>query len=302
MNRRFLFLVLATMISLPVAFAGGKKEVIEKSLGPENSWTESFDINNRSGKYNAYVTGTDLAGNEGIAGPYNIFIDEESDLPVVSITNPAPDMSVPGNLNIVGSCVDDDKVEAVYLILDGDKSNPVLVEGTDFWSYYLDTNDLKEGPHTIEAYGVDNGNPLAYVKEDGTIDESRVKPKTGHSKFVTWQLNRHAPETKVTNMDMGSLVSGKVTINGEVTDGNGVDTLEYSVDGGVRYTPIKMKKNKLSTPDENGNTEIYTFSLSLDTKKMPDGPTLCWFKAIDSTGSVGITSFLYFIDNAGPDV
>lgn len=302
MNRRILLSVLAIMVSVSVVFAGGSKEVSEKSLGPENSWTESFDINNRSGKYNAYVTATDLAHNEGIAGPFNIVIDEESDLPVVSITNPAPNMSVPGNLNIVGSCVDDDKVEAVYLILDGDKSNPVLVEGTDFWSYYLDTNDLKEGPHTIEAYGVDNGNPNAYVKEDGSIDEARVKPKTGHSKFVTWQLNRHAPETKVTNMDMGSLVSGKITVNGEVTDGNGVDTLEYSVDGGVHYTPIKFKKNKLSTPDEDGNTVINTFSITLDTKKMPDGPTLCWFKAIDSTGSVGITSFLYFIDNAGPDV
>ena len=117
MNRRILLSVLAIMVSVSVVFAGGSKEVSEKSLGPENSWTESFDINNRSGKYNAYVTATDLAHNEGIAGPFNIVIDEESDLPVVSITNPAPNMSVPGNLNIVGSCVDDDKVRLFTLSL-----------------------------------------------------------------------------------------------------------------------------------------------------------------------------------------
>ncbi|HBB43549.1 MAG TPA: hypothetical protein DCZ74_08535 [Treponema sp.] len=302
MDRKRLVLLLVLLSISFVAFAGGKKDVTERSVGPEESWSETFDVTRRSGKYNVYASAKDLAGNEGLAGPFNIWLDEESDLPVINVTNPTHGMRVPGNLNIVGTCFDDDKVEAVYLILDGDKENPVLANGTDFWSYYLDTNGLAEGTHTIEAYGVDNGNPNAYYNEEGEIDESRVKPKTGHSMFVTWQLDRHAPVTKITNLNMGSLVSGKITLEGTTSDGNGISTLEYSIDGGVHYTPLKLKQQKLSEPDEFGATSFWSFSLPIDTKNMSDGPTLVWFKAIDSTGSIGITSFLCFIDNAAPEV
>ena len=101
---------------------------------------------------------------------------------------------------------------------------------------------------------------------------------------------------------MGALISGKVTLAGRVTDGNGVSTLEYSTDGGEHYTPIKIKEHKLSTPDENGFTSYASFSLPLETKKMEDGPKLIWFKAIDGAGTVGISSFLCFVDNASPEL
>ncbi|MBQ2081237.1 MAG: hypothetical protein II461_05695, partial [Treponema sp.] len=302
MDRKGLVFLFGLLLLSNLAFAGGKKEVSEKSVGPENSWSETFDIKNRSGKYNVYATATDKAGNEGIAGPFNVYIDEESDLPVIAVTNPLPGMTIPGNLNIVGTCYDDDKVSAVYLILDGDKENPVLVQGTDFWSYYLDTTNLKEGPHTIEAYCVDDGNPNAYILEDGTVDESKVKPKTGHSVKVTWELNRYAPVVEITNMSMGSMISGKVTLNGYVKDGNGIDSLQYSLDNGEHYEVLKLKKHKLSNPDEDGITAYWTFSLPFDTKKLRDGPTLVWFKGIDTGGVMSISSFLYYIDNSGPDM
>ena len=302
MDRKGLVFLFGLLLLSNIAFAGGRKEVSEKSVGPENSWSETFDIKNRSGKYNVYATATDKAGNEGIAGPFNVYIDEESDLPVIAITNPLPDMIVPGNLNIVGTCVDDDKVESVYLILDGDKDNPVLVEGTDFWSYYLDTTQLKEGRHTIEAYGVDNGNPNAYLNEGGEVDESKVKPKTGRSVKISWELNRYAPVVEIQNIPMGTMITGKQTLTGFVKDGNGIDSLQYSLDGGEHYTPLKLSKHKLSNPDEDGITAYWTFKLPLDTKKLPDGPTLIWFKGIDTGGSMSISSFLYYIDNSGPDM
>ena len=302
MDRKGLVFLFGLLLLSNLAFAGGKKEVSEKSVGPENSWSETFDIKNRSGKYNVYATATDKAGNEGIAGPFNVYIDEESDLPVIAVTNPLPGMTVPGNLNIVGTCVDDDKVAAVYLILDGDKENPIQVEGTDFWSYYLDTTNLKEGPHTIEAYGVDDGNPNAYLNEEGEVDESKVKPKTGHSVKLTWELNRYAPVVEITNTAMGAMISGKVNLTGLVKDGNGIDTLQYSLDNGEHYTELKLKKHKLSTPDEDGFSEYWTFSVPVDSKKLSDGPILIWFKGIDTGGTMSISSFLFYIDNSGPDV
>ena len=159
-SRKIIFGCLFAVLSLSV-FA--EKKIDSRDLGDQNSWEEKFDINeHQSGKYNVLVTAEDKAGNEYNAGPFNMYIDPESDLPVTGITNPREGMRVPGNLNIVGTCIDDDKVDEVWLILDGDEEHPVKAEGTEFWSYYLNTNGLFEGPHSIEVYGIYNGNTNAY--------------------------------------------------------------------------------------------------------------------------------------------
>src|SRR5574344_1132999 len=285
MNKKLLVLNLLVCITLVSVYAGGKKDVTEKSLGDKSSWQEIFDINGKtSGKYNIMVTATDDAGNQTIAGPYNIKIDTESDLPVAGITNPVENMRIPGNLNIVGTCVDDDAVDHVNIIFDGDEDNMQTATGKDFWSFYLDTNNLKEGPHTIEVFGTD------------------INGLRGHSTKLTWQLDRRAPVTAVSNIGMGTLVSGKINLEGTIQDGNGIRELQYSLDGGQYFTKLKIKDEKLKEPDENGLTEYWTFTVPINTKDSPDGPAVCWFKAIDNAGSVGIYSFLYFIDNTSPDV
>ena len=43
-------------------------------------------------------------------------------------------MRVVGNLNIVGTCVDDDGVDYVELVLDGNEGMPIRAEGEEFWS------------------------------------------------------------------------------------------------------------------------------------------------------------------------
>ena len=257
-----------------------KKDVEEKSLGPENSWQESFDINEKKpGKYNVLVTAEDKAGNQSVEGPFNIWIDPESDLPVVSITNPVENMRVPGNLNIVGTCIDDDAVESVCLILDGDEDNLKIAEGKDFWSFYIDTNNMLEGPHTIEVFGTD------------------INGLSGHHARVMWQLDRRAPVTTVQNYSMGELVAGKIKLEGNVTDGNGIKSLEYSLDGGKHYTKASIKEHKFKEPDSEGHTSEWLFSVPIDTKKFPDGAATCWLKATDNMGSIGRYAFLYFIDN-----
>src|SRR5574344_746839 len=92
------------------------KDVTERSVEHMDSWQESFDVNGKkAGKYNILITVTDKGGNQTLGGPYNIFIDPNSDLPVARITNPVAAMRVPGNLNIVGTCADDDAVDHVDL-------------------------------------------------------------------------------------------------------------------------------------------------------------------------------------------
>lgn len=277
MTKRFISSIVLCLLCSLVVFAGGKKEITEKKAETLDSWQETFDITEKKpGKYNIVVTAEDQGGNQNTAGPYNVLIDPESDLPIVSITNPILDMRIPGNLNIVGICVDDDAVGYVELILDGDKENVVRAEGTDFWSYYLDTTNLTEGRHTIKAYGVD------------------INGVQGHPVEVSWHLDRRQPVTEVKNYEIGALVSGEINLKGQVTDGNGIESLAYSVDGGVTYEDLKLEIDK-----KTGNG---SFSAPIDTYEMKDGAAVCWFKAKDKQGSTGLSSFLFFVDNTKPAI
>lgn len=266
------------------SFAHGKGDIEEIDVDNVNSWKESFDLEGKTQKkavkYNIMITATDLGGNERIEGPYNLYVDPESDRPICGITNPYPNMRVVGNLNIVGTCVDDDGVSKVELLLDEgtEYEQLVIAEGKEFWSYYLDTNNLEEGPHTIKVTGYD-------------INDEPVVSKPVR---LTWQLDRKQPLTAVENVGMGQLVSGNVNFKGTVSDGNGIKELYYSVDSGKFWIPVKLSKTK--------QFDTVEFSLSIDTRKFPDGPSVLWFKAIDNATSEGAYAFLYYIDNTKPDV
>ena len=263
-----------------MSFAVGKKDNEFRDVEEMDSWQETFDINEKKeGKYNIYVEAKDKGGNTEIAGPYNLYIDPDSDYAISGVTNPIQNMRVPGNLNIVGTCVDDDGVAEVWLILDG--GEPIRAEGKEFWSYYLDTTELAEGLHTIEVWGVDI---------NGLSSQEKPKKKA----FVSWHLDRRQPVTVVTNHTLGELVSGKISIKGTVTDGNGIKSLYYSLDNGETYIQTKISENK-----KGG---YCTFDIPLDTKLSKDGPAILWLKATDKMGSVGVTSYLYFVDNTKPDV
>ncbi|MCR5724298.1 MAG: hypothetical protein K6G80_04335 [Treponema sp.] len=274
---RTVFVALVAFFLPLVAFAHGKNDVTERSVNQDESWRELFDLNDKKeGKYNIMVTAEDNGGNVTVGGPFNIWVDPESDLPVAGITNPQKNMRVPGNLNIVGTCVDDDAVRMVELVLDRDYDHPKLAEGKEFWSYYLDTTQMEEGQHTIEVYGTD------------------VNGLRGHSTTVTWNLDRRQPETSVTNYTLGALVSGKINLKGTVSDGNGIKSLFYSLDNGQTFKEVKLHLDK--------ETGICSFDAPVDTRLSKDGPSVCWFKAYDKMGSAGIYSFLYFVDNTNPDV
>ena len=283
-NVKSLLMAVMLFCICALTFAHGKGDIEEIDVDNVNSWKETFDLEGKTQKkavkYNIMITATDLGGNEHVEGPFNLYVDPESDRPICGITNPYANMRVVGNLNIVGTCVDDDGVSKVELLLDEGTENEKLViaEGKEFWSYYLDTNNLEEGPHTIKVTGYD-------INEEPVVSKP-VK--------LTWQLDRKQPLTTVENIGMGQLVSGNVNFKGTVSDGNGIKELYYSVDNGGFWYPVKLQKTK--------QFDTVEFSISLDTRKFQDGPAVLWFKAIDNATSEGAYSFLYYIDNTKPDV
>ena len=274
--KKFTMYLLIMISFFGVAYAGGSKDIDTVQMTSKESWQQSIDISGKKkGKYNILIRAVDIAGNEGYEGPFNMYIDPNSDLPIVNISNPKTEAVVIGNINVIGTCVDDDAVDYVELRIDGGE-NIYRAKGKEFWSYYINTENFEEGTHTIEAWGVDiNG----------------VKGKSVKNSFY---LNRRSPVTGIVNRSVGELVSGRISIEGTVEDGNGVERLLYSLNNGENFEEIKLAYNK--------KTKQSKFSLKLDTKTIDDGPKVIWFKAIDKQGSVGIHTFLLFVDNTAPKV
>ncbi|TFG81351.1 MAG: hypothetical protein E4H20_09995, partial [Spirochaetales bacterium] len=242
--------------------------------GLEN-WRHDYDVSGfKPGTYNILVRVTDAAGNISFGGPFNIVVDPASDLPITRIANPLPYMRAGADVNVVGTCVDDDAVDHVEVRIDDGAWN--RVKGADYWSYYLATAELADGLHTLQARGID------------------VNGVTGTESSVPFHLDRTKPLHDIASPAFGTLVSGRLSLTGNAFDANGLKAVSYSPDDGVTWTPIKFSLDKLK------NTA--SFSIALDTKNMPDGPSVLWFKSVDGVGSEGLTVFLYFVDNTKPEL
>jgi hypothetical protein len=266
-------LLLFLLLALPIS-AQGAGNGFTPVDGLDN-WKYGLDLGGyKSGKYNLVVEGRDKAGNVTRATPMNIFVDPKSDLPLVSIINPTPLLRVGGDLNIVGTAVDDDGVARVEVSLDGGEYVPA--EGGEFWSLYLKTADLPEGRRTLDVRAVD------------------VNGLVGPSVRVKFDLDRTKPLAAVDAPVVGSLVSGQIRLAGTVFDANGVRSLEISLDGGKAWAPVALKKGK--------DPLRPSFTWPVDTKKLGDGPKVFDLRSVDMVGSTSSTAYLVFVDNTVPAI
>ncbi|MGI5173470.1 Ig-like domain repeat protein [Treponema sp. OMZ 840] len=257
-------------------YAAGSRDITNLEISSIESWQNAMDISaKKKGKHNILITANDIAGNTAYVGPFNVYIDPQSDLPVTSIAFPVSGATVTGNVDIVGTCIDDDAVARISVRID-DSTEVYTAKGTEFWSYSLNTTEMEEGTHTIEVWGTDiNG-----------VDGKSVK--------TFFYLDRRQPLTYITNTDAGTLVSGVLRLEGSVEDGNGIERLFYSLDNGDKFEEVRLTYNK--------KTKRSDFKLIIDTEKISDGPNVCWFKSVDKQGSVGIYTFLFFVDNIAPSL
>ncbi|MDC7221324.1 MAG: hypothetical protein PQJ59_15415 [Spirochaetales bacterium] len=237
-------------------------------------WSYTFDVSGlKKGTYNVIIRGTDNTGNISYSSPLNIQVDPDSDLPVSHIANPEPEMRVGGDLNIVGTCVDDDDVDFVEIKID--EGEYIRAEGSHFWSYFLDTSDMEDGFYTITSRGTD------------------IYGVAGLESSLSFHLDRKTPVNSVNNYENGALVHGKIEFVGTVEDNNGIRELSYSLDG-ENYEPVKLAINK--------KDHFAEFKISLDTRETEDGPQILWLKSRDNMGSEGISAFLFFLDNRAPEI
>lgn len=274
--KKIIYIFLLSLFTPILLTAIGQTEESDyKQVAGKENWEYEVPIQDMEpGEYNLLIRAKDKANNETFAGPFNIVVDPESDLPLVSITNPSSFMRVGGYLNIVGTARDDDAIGKVLLkINDGDFFEAI---GQEFWSYVLKPDTLEDGQHVITAKSVD------------------INGVEGHEVSVIYNQDTNKPTNSIENHENGAIFSGKVKINGKVIDANGIDKLELSTDNQEIYNSIKFRKDE--------EEDFYTFEMQLDTTKLEDGPNIYWYKSIDKTGSIAYTAFLFFVDNIGPEI
>ncbi|MCX7655343.1 MAG: Ig-like domain-containing protein, partial [Treponemataceae bacterium] len=254
-------------------FAGGQGEEKKEKAAGLGNWSSSFDISTKKpGTYNIYAEARDSAGNTKVAGPINIYVDPASDLPNVSIANPLAKMHVTGDLNIVGTCTDDDGVHEVYVKID--EGEWLTAKGKEFWSMYMPAGTIPDGRRKITVKGMD------------------IHGLVGPEKTVVFDMDRQKPAITITAPAEGALLSGKIEIRGIATDANEVVTVEYSIDNGKNYMPTKGSWDR-----KKGE---FSFVAPLDTRTIPSGPTVVLVRATDGCGSRGIKPVIFVVDNKPP--
>lgn len=261
-------------------FAAGKTEEddFERVDGTGN-WQHEIDVTDREpGKYNILVRVIDAAGNVSLGGPYNVFVDPDSDKPGVFISSPAEGERIGTNVTIVGSATDDDGVDRVEVRVDDGEYS--VAEGTDFWSYYLDIAQLDDGLHTVYARSIDTVNP---------DDPNKTTPAVSEEVSVTIAVDRSAPEAAHDSHSSGILVSGRTTVEGRVSDANAIAELYVVTETGERS--IRLGR---------GPVFEAAFRFDIDPRKVEQGPHVWWIRAVDEVGSRRDSPFFFYVDTEPP--
>jgi len=261
-----------TLLSL---HAGGQKEDYKKTNGLEN-WNYDYDISQlRPDTYNILIRAKDGAGNVSIAGPINFRVDPASDIPSIRIGSPLPGQRSTGNINVVGTAVDDDGIDFVEVQL-GDDGEVVKANGKRYWSYFFNLENLPDGIYKVKARATDiNGKQSPWVE-------------------VSFHLDQKKPIHSVESHPIGALVNGRLRLRGTIFEPNGIQRFFVSEGG-----PDKFKEVSFSKVNDQGQ---YRFEYEIDTTKQQDGPNVIWFRSINVLGNSGDNSYLYFVDNTPPNI
>lgn len=272
MRKLFLFVFLVQSLFI---FAGGQKEDWKNVNGLEN-WHYDYDISQlKPDTYNLVIRAKDGAGNVSIAGPINFRVDPLSDIPSIRIGSPLPGARSTGNINVVGTAVDDDAVDFVEVQL-GDDGDVVKANGQRYWSYFFNLENLPDGVYKVRARATDTNGKQSQWAE------------------VSFHLDQKKPVAKVESHPIGALVKGRFKVQGTIFEPNGIQKFLVSEGNQENYREVSFSK-----VNDQG---VFRFEYEIDTTKQQDGPNIIWLRSINPLGNIGDDSYLYFVDNTAPSI
>jgi hypothetical protein len=273
--RRLIVSCILFALCVPALWAGGRKDKIETVTAEGGEiWQNDFDVTARKkGLYNYIVYARDRAGNEAISGAFNVRIDPNAGLPTARVVYPENNTVIRQNINILG--VASGRYGVTRVVMRLDESDYTDVTGTEYWNKTIDFSSIPDGKHTL------------YVQ---AYDSKEIAGPVGKVDFI---LDRTPPDIELSSHNVGDIITGSVTLKGAASDPNGIKIIEYSADG-EKYVSLSGKA-------KGGNTSL-EFTLSINTKALPDGPVVYYFRTVDMTGVAAVKPYLFFVTNSGPEL
>jgi len=183
----------------------------------------------QDGNYSVYAIVADLTGNETTIAPITVTTDNgnlnDNIPPSGAIIYPASGMQVSGNVNIIVNAVDNSgNIGKVKFSINGAS---VGVDLSEPFEYSWDTSSEAE----------DEEHVISITVEDPSGNEATLNPITV---TVNNESNNDAtpPVVSITTPTAGQQLSGIVTINVSAEDDQGIDYVEFFIDGESKHVDI----------------------------------------------------------------
>ena len=273
------------LVELRVDNNGVYANATPQAPGNWSTWTVTRNIT-AVGPHTLRARVTDNAGNVSWnAGTYTINIGsapQDTTIPVVSITSPANNATVPaGDVLISGTAADNAGGSGVRLVELRVDNNGVYANATPQapgnWSTWTVTRNITAvGPHTLRARVTDNAgnvsfNPGTYTINIGSAPQDTTIPVVS----ITSPANN------------ATVPAGNVLISGTAADnagGSGVRLVELRVDNNGVYAN--------ATPQAPGNWSTWTVTRNITAV----GPHTLRARVTDNAGNVSWNPGTYTIN------
>jgi hypothetical protein len=263
------------------------------------------------GDYTFYIIARDRAKNDSIITDKitkrNITIDQDSDKPVVTITNPSQGLVVGKGYKVIGTVTDDDGVDGSSIKLEyetssGVWSSPVDVtvtgSGKEYSFSYTLPDSFTDGEKKIRVSARD----LPSAKIGADKSKSAI---SGVSDVRTFKLDKTPPvlalaaafTTGEQTYRTAFNLSGTVTeLNLSKSEGLNLSRIQISVDGGS-YSDILVAG---TNPDHTWSYDGFNAAFFADSSKA--GRHSLVLLATDEVNQTAILSWEFYADGTGPEI
>jgi hypothetical protein len=211
-----------------------------------------------------YLKVTDAAGNTAVFNP-QFPIDFEIDKPRAEIQVPTKAEVLRNDFVISGMAFDDDGIKSISYRLDGKEW--VKLGGGSSFSIPVALVNITDNEHKIEVQAED----LNGLK--GDIAAS------------TFYVSKEEPISILVSPTINQTARGKTTLQGTGNDANGIKSVALSFDSGNTWLEAQGKEK---------------WSYAFDTTLLADGVHRLLIRAVDTTGTEGLSATLLHVDNTAP--
>lgn len=304
-----------------------KGNVTKSDVQPEGTGSFPWDFDTTllsdNTEYSVKVYALDRAGNEGSSSEQKIYVDQSTDLPVITLSNAdktftgKPSLSSNlfgmGSNVIIGAVSDDDGISSIEYVIDEDTENEI--RGTiemsgktpTSKSFQIDLTKLPKGgtetvissgDHTLSIFATDISSDLQNIQTPVKSSE-----ETGVSEMA-FGYDDDVPSLSVTTKS-GELIGENISysITGTASDGSGLKKNSEGNPVIYRYA-IDSTRNekKYGSKDEPKEIPVSEDGTWTDTIKTYDNGDDFEYCATDEYERSTTAKFTFRIDSVNPTI